>query len=250
MGIFDGCLICSDLDGTFDYNNARNLEALEYYKQNGGLFSFCTGRSELNIYEFGLDKYANAPVCLCNGALVFDFCKKEVLFEKRLPCKAKDIIEPLKQWAADVNHFYLPTTGMEYVYAEALTETIYDITALKFVWNFKDEQKAKAFMAEATQKFDNLFVSSSWSKGVEFTDINATKGHGIQFIKKVTGAKIAYGIGDNNNDITLLDGADVGVAVGNAIPELKAHADMTVCHFEQGAIADLIYKIEENIKNA
>ncbi len=250
MGIFDGILICSDLDGTFDLDSSRNADALKYFKQNGGLFTFCTGRSELNAYEFGLQNFVNAPACLCNGALVFDFCKKEILFEKRLPCKAKDIIEPLKQWIPYVSSFYLPTTGMEFVRVEQMTEEIYDLVPLKFVWNFKDEQYAKGFMADAMQKLSSLFISSSWSKGVEFTDINATKGHGIQFIKKVTGAKIAYGIGDNNNDITLIKGADIGVAVGNAIPEIKALADMTVCHFEQGAIADLIYKIEEKLKNA
>ena len=120
---------------------------------------------------------------------------------------------------------------------------------LKFVWNFVDGQAAAAFKAEAKQKFDNLFISQSWIKGVEFTDISATKGHGIQFIKKITGSKTAYGIGDNDNDITLLEGADIAVAVGNAIPTLKDIADMTVCNYEDGAIADLIYKIEENLKN-
>ena len=118
MGIFDGILICSDLDGTFNRQNDRNLKALEYFKTNGGLFTFCTGRSELNAYEFGLNNLVNAPICLCNGALICDFLKKEILFEKRIPYKAVEIFEPLRHWAKYATAFYLPITGMEYVREE------------------------------------------------------------------------------------------------------------------------------------
>ena len=49
MGIFDGILICTDLDGTLLANDKsisdENLRAIEYFKENGGYFTFVTGRT-------------------------------------------------------------------------------------------------------------------------------------------------------------------------------------------------------------
>ena len=48
MGKFDGYLICTDLDGTLlrkDKSVSKeNLEAIEYFKNEGGKFTFITGR--------------------------------------------------------------------------------------------------------------------------------------------------------------------------------------------------------------
>ena len=48
MGKFDEFLICTDLDGTLFASDRtiphENLQAIEYFKQEGGLFTFVTGR--------------------------------------------------------------------------------------------------------------------------------------------------------------------------------------------------------------
>ena len=48
MGKFDGMLICTDLDGTLLRNDktisCENIDAIEYFKQEGGYFTFVTGR--------------------------------------------------------------------------------------------------------------------------------------------------------------------------------------------------------------
>ena len=48
MGKFDGILICTDLDGTLYRNDKtvskENREAIEYFKNEGGYFTFITGR--------------------------------------------------------------------------------------------------------------------------------------------------------------------------------------------------------------
>ena len=49
MGKFDNCFIISDIDHTFLANNStvpqNNLDALDYFKSEGGKFTFATGRS-------------------------------------------------------------------------------------------------------------------------------------------------------------------------------------------------------------
>lgn len=48
MGKFDGILMCTDLDGTLLRNDKsisqENLAAMEYFKAEGGWFTFITGR--------------------------------------------------------------------------------------------------------------------------------------------------------------------------------------------------------------
>ena len=48
MGKFDGILLCTDLDGTLFSSDgslsAENKEAIEYFKREGGYFTFITGR--------------------------------------------------------------------------------------------------------------------------------------------------------------------------------------------------------------
>ena len=48
MKKFEGILICTDLDGTLINSSGNisqeNLDAIEYFKANGGLFTFVSGR--------------------------------------------------------------------------------------------------------------------------------------------------------------------------------------------------------------
>lgn len=52
MKKFEGYLIVSDLDGTFLGKQSRiverNVEAVRYFTENGGLFTFATGRAFYN----------------------------------------------------------------------------------------------------------------------------------------------------------------------------------------------------------
>ena len=58
MAKFDGILICTDLDGTLlkkDKTVSReNLDAIEYFKANGGYFTYVTGRMPFFSYESSL----------------------------------------------------------------------------------------------------------------------------------------------------------------------------------------------------
>ena len=51
MNKFEGIMICTDLDGTLLSDkhtiSPENLDAIEYFKANGGKFTFITGRVPL-----------------------------------------------------------------------------------------------------------------------------------------------------------------------------------------------------------
>ena len=76
MGKLDGILIVTDLDGTLYKNDKsishQNREAIDYFKREGGYFTFITGR----MPYYSMDAYdsvmPNVPFGCINGGGVYD----------------------------------------------------------------------------------------------------------------------------------------------------------------------------------
>ena len=77
---------------------------------------------------------------------------------------------------------------------------------------------------------------------VEVSPLGDTKGAGIRFMASHYGIDIAHtvAIGDNLNDLSMIEAAGVGVAVGNAVRELKERADYVSATNNEGAVAEII----------
>lgn len=132
----------------------------------------------------------------------------------------------------------------------ALPTQICDIKPIKIVCAFSSVDDAEDFKAFAMANpfFSDSYVSKSWSTGVEFNYIDATKGKSIDFLKNyIRNIHTSIGIGDYENDISLITHTDIGVAVGNAIDEVKNAADMVVKSAFEYAIKDLIEIIEKKL---
>lgn len=87
----------------------------------------------------------------------------------------------------------------------------------------------------------------SWIKGkacVSITHATATKLHGIVEIAKRLrfDLKEAIGIGDGHNDHPLLSACGLKIAMGNAVPELKAIADFIAPTVDEDGVATVIEK--------
>lgn len=79
MGKFDGYLLCSDIDGTLAIEGnvaENNIEAINYFRQNGGKFVVATGRDydylDMFSHRFKTDKY----IISCNGNVLYNIEKK------------------------------------------------------------------------------------------------------------------------------------------------------------------------------
>lgn len=67
-----------------------------------------------------------------------------------------------------------------------------------------------------------------------------SKAAAAQRIKLATGARRIIAFGDNINDIALMKSADVAVAVGNAVDEVKKAADIVIGDNTSDAVAEFI----------
>ena len=255
MGKFDGILICSDLDGTFTGSDeiiSKNKEAVSYFISEGGKFTFATGRIADHLQKINLLDCINAPACLVNGSIVYDYENKEILREKRLSFTSGEFAEILQKFFPDdieVN-IYNGCEGEASAscYVSGVPNDIRNIKPLKIVCRFKTVEDADNFKKSAISnpQFKDCYIAKSWGTGVEFNSIHATKGDAIKFIKKhLNDIHTCVGIGNYENDIPLLQDADIGVAVGNAIDSVKDVADIIVKRNDEYAIADLIDILEE-----
>ena len=83
MGKFDGWLICSDFDGTIYVDHAlsdENCAAVRYFQENGGKFTFASGRF-VSMFDGFCDKILpGAPIAGLNGAVIAEPCGGRVLY--------------------------------------------------------------------------------------------------------------------------------------------------------------------------
>lgn len=254
MGKFDGYLILSDVDGTFHFGDTIeiNSEAVRYFTANGGRFAFATGRTVDYLLRPDLNEIINAPACLFNGSVVYDYREKKLLRELRLDFTLKEFFRRIRPVTGLLNGVYAydSYTGEGIVLKDLTQLPPYaeDVRSLKLVCTSPTEEMADRFRAFAleTPFFETSVISKSWSVGVEFNPKEGTKGHALDFIKESLGnIHTAIGIGDYENDIPLLTHGDIGIAVGNAQPAVKALADRVVCDAREYALRELIGLLDE-----
>ena len=107
MKKFDKILICTDLDGTLYRNDKtiswKNKEAIEYFKSEGGSFTFITGR--LPYYSVDAFKAVepNVPFGCVNGGGVYDGKSKQYIWTQELPKEALKLVRYIK---SSVTQYY------------------------------------------------------------------------------------------------------------------------------------------------
>ena len=83
MGVFNGYLLVSDMDGTLLNSNGRlskeNIAAIEYFVDNGGKFTLATGRMLPSVKRHIEKIKVNLPVIMYNGTKVYDYNTNEVI---------------------------------------------------------------------------------------------------------------------------------------------------------------------------
>ena len=109
MKKFDGIMICTDLDGTLlsseNVISKENLDAIEYFKANGGYFTFITGRVPITAQSTYETIKPNIPFGCINGGGLYDHRAQEYMWKQPV----SDIVLELVEFA-DKN---LPGIGIQ-----------------------------------------------------------------------------------------------------------------------------------------
>ena len=270
MGKFEGILICTDLDGTLYRNDKsvseENKKAIEYFKSEGGYFTFVTGRmpyTAIPVYE---EVCPNAPVGCINGGGVYDFQKQEYIWKVTLEESFVELVE-----AVDVNvpgvgiqpnafhelYFSKDNPAMKWFRAITGAPNLkadyrnMDCELAKVVFGTLNEDEMSEMIAvlnthPLAEKFD--FIRSEKSL-YEILPKGIGKGTAVEKLCQHLGIqqRKTIAIGDYFNDISMFETAGVAIAVENACPEAKEAADFVTVSNEEDAIARVIYDLEKGV---
>ena len=102
---------------------------------------------------------------------------------------------------------------------------------------FKNREDLLECMAEFAQN-EQLFITQTDPWNVEVFSAQAGKGKSIHLLAELLGVPVeaTIGVGDSLNDTTLIKDAGLGLAVSNALPEIKALADAVICSNEEHCV--------------
>ena len=271
MALFSGVVIVSDIDGTFLGKNSRlvpeNLEKIEYFKRNGGVFTIATGREYFIVYPSvpDVDKIVNGPVIACNGAYIYDYQSGKKLVENFLD---DGPLLPVIREAADafprvgfrvdmLDSYFIERVYPEFEWVHRIYPDRTRIMPLadmprgcwhKVAFDGPPEEilKVEAFLKGKIGRDFNCIRSGA--DIVEIQSLTATKGNMLNTVKALVGGRMLFAIGDYDNDYDMLLRADRCAVPENGLQRLKdIPGAILVRHHDEGAVADLIDRIEREL---
>lgn len=270
MGKFSGILFCTDLDGTLLGSDRKiseeNTKAIEYFKSEGGKFTFITGRLPFFTHEMYNAVNPNAPVGCGNGCCVYDFEKNEYLWQKVMPLYILDLIgdilKVVPEMGVQVNTFErvifcndnepmqwfrkitsMPNIQMPYTdIKEPVSKIAIGDT------DFEKIEKARKII-ENSPYIDEIEFVRSEKYLYDILQKGLDKGTLLEKIAEILDISMdrTIAIGDFNNDVGMIKKAKLGIAVANASPMAKEVADLVTVSNDENAVAKIIWDIDRGI---
>lgn len=107
---------------------------------------------------------------------------------------------------------------------------------------FTDPALRERLLRELPERFPALSVTSSIPVNIEINSERANKGEALARLCAALGVDPAetLAFGDGTNDLSLLRAAGIGVAMGNAAPELKAAASLVTSTNDDAGVAAVL----------
>ncbi len=279
MPDFSNILILTDLDGTFFGKGVLpaegNIEAVERFKAQGGHFTIATGRTNVNLKQkwTGAAGLVNSPIIGCNGAMLCDLTN-DIMIASRLMDREHimELIELMEReypdlgarLSVDVGFLTSPEMAARCPQLDKDIKGMPDHTILKLpIGEWKSArnwykvvvrgtvERVDRFRAHVESLWPDRFATSkSGAAFLEFQSPGTTKATMLpylrEYFKEKTGKDVKiYACGDYENDLTMLQAADVAVCPANALDSVKAVADLCLCHHMDGLIRNLIELIEK-----
>ncbi len=179
---------------------------------------------------------------LSSGTQIYDTRKKRILIEKTLPDgMIYNILGVAKKYKQECKVF----DGEKEIFIDdahppaKVVDAYFPQLELSI---FEKIHKELSIMSTVS-----LHRMPAWDKRFECLDIvskEASKLHGIAEIAKLLGIQTheMIGVGDGYNDFPLLLACGLKIAMGNAVPELKAIADFVAPSVEEDGVATVIEK--------
>lgn len=264
---FKGYLLISDMDGTLLNSNKKisknNIEAINRFVAQGGIFTFATGRMLESAKKYLDVVNVNVPVILYNGSKIHDYSKEETIYELFLEDEVKNILKQIKR---QYSYLGLEIYCKENVYifndcrfskrfASNRSDVHYDIPESLWTENWTkililgEENQLDIFEHNFVSKFGQFNIVRSGENYLEILPLGTSKGHALQKLCKIVNIDISntIAVGDNMNDFELLKKSGYGFCVANGNKKLLAEINYKCSSNDEHAIEYIVNWAEKNI---
>lgn len=272
--MYSDILLTVDYDRTLTAPDSTipqsNLEAIEYFIAHGGTFTVNTGRSVPMSRRYMEKVPVNAPLLLYNGSGWYDAKEKKMVHSYPIALDSGEMLRQLmtrfpKLWieVQGVKHHYLFRENRvweEYCEKNGASWAYGDLNAVEqpflkvaFYSNYEDARVSSMYhvvpeeMALMQEAMD--WVAENWGDQIEIfracpriVDLHAkhcSKLRSARELQQALGKKILVCVGDAENDIGMLEGADFAYCPADGI---VADRFPNVCPCGEGAVAEVIHK--------
>ena len=260
-------LIISDFDGTLVNDDGtitnENKRAISQYIADGGKFAISTGRLHYGILSRAKELGLNGVISCSQGALILDLQTQEVLLNGTLT--NEQTVEICKKMEELHLHIHLYAFDAYYVNMDDDALKLYkklvrfeptlvldtplseyakkhNLCAYKLIAIVDPRDNKKIINALEKENFKDCLVTKSADFFIEVVNAKYSKGTAVEFLANYYNVPLeqTVGIGDQWNDLPMIQAVGVGVAVKNADNLLKEHAVQLAYTNEESAVAKVI----------
>jgi Cof subfamily protein (haloacid dehalogenase superfamily) len=266
-------LIAIDLDGTLLPDGRiipeGNIRAIEYATAKGITVVIATGRVTTSGRAFARQLNLETYIISSNGARIYDISKKDIIYEDGLCIEDAKAVAGYFEGFGVYYHAYVD----DIMYARYMREPLLFYTELNKkldpdlrmdiricdnfdqifeenkdkiskVMTIESDLKLIAAMRRDLLKNGNIVVMASREDNIEVMNHTVGKGKALMHLAKKLGVERdeVIAIGDNDNDLSMIEWAGTGIAMGNAIDEVKIAANDITDRCEELGVAKTIYK--------
>ena len=265
-------LIALDLDGTL-LNSDKQLSekdgaALEKTAETGVEIVPATGRFYRGMPQIIRDLPYVHYVISINGAQVYDVANDKTLCGSEIPCgRALAVMERLDELDVIYDCYQDGWGWMSQEFYDKADKYAAHVHSLKMIRElrtpvpelkaylkkrnagvqkiqifFRDMELRREVLESLPKEFPDLVVTTSIVNNIEINSRESTKGVALKKLAEKLNIPISQtmAFGDDTNDITMLEAAGIGVAMGNAYEEVKRKADYITDDCDSGGVASAI----------
>jgi Cof subfamily protein (haloacid dehalogenase superfamily) len=257
-------LVITDLDDTLidrdEILSRRAIDMVKKLKAAGVLFTLASGRAESMTESYVEKLDIHIPYLTCNGGTIMQD-KRVISKEKILLAGIRGILQNADQagmaviYTLDGNEYILRVTDYiidqrnrfdryhrEHYFSPDEWNSLY----LDKVTVIDEKRSGGIFHIEELARTlpDGYTFTRYTNKAVEIVHKDATKGKGLCKISELLHLQLneIMAVGDQENDIEMLQKAGVGAAVANAIDSLKNIADYICIKPRLDGVIEAVHK--------
>lgn len=269
-------MIAMDMDGTLLTTNKevsqKSKEVLKRAADMGVKLVVCTGRIFTSAWVYADLIGTEAPIIASNGAYIREKDRDEVIYMKTLQKEELyKVLRMVKEYGFYPHLFTYDTIFSEKVIFTSklynkqneslpedrrvkivLTEDMEKVIEenhekiLKIVVasDINEIEKLNKLRNEISKELD-VSIASSMESNFEIMSKGISKGNAVKILGGIYGIshEETICVGDNENDISMIEYAGCGVAMGNAVDSLKSAADFITDTNDNDGVAKAIEKL-------